>query len=187
MREGWDLTGRAALRLDGLIVGTADRELFNVPLTHLPERCAWAVTFPIASWRGDLESRPLQAHTLDAALDEVEALYPLAPWWWPARGVEAPAYRPGGALAVDIAPPPGADAVEALLWRLQSVSPINVWRVGDDVQALISQGWDERWLSILIAPPWRYIGGGMIRATWGGDLEELRAFLRQHPAPVRHS
>ena len=93
-REAWDLSGRAAIRLDGVIVGTADPELFNMPLTRLPALCSWAVTFPLASWAGDIESRPLQAHSLDAALDEVEALYPLALWWWPTRGRQGPPVRP---------------------------------------------------------------------------------------------
>ena len=89
-REGWDLTGRAAIRLDGVMVGTADPGLFNKPLSRLPALCSWAVTFPLGAWAGDIESRPLQAHSLDAALDEVEALYPLALWWWAVRGQGAP-------------------------------------------------------------------------------------------------
>ena len=89
-REGWDLSGRAAIRLDGVMVGTADPELFHMPLTRLPALCSWAVTFPLGTWSGDIESRPLAAHSLDAALDEVAARFPLASWWWAVRGQAAP-------------------------------------------------------------------------------------------------
>lgn len=89
-RRGWDLSGRAAIRLDGVMLGTSDPELFNVPVLQLPASCAWAVTFPLGTWASDLESAPLGARSLDAALDEVEARYPLASWWYAVRGEIAP-------------------------------------------------------------------------------------------------
>ena len=205
-REGWDLSGRAAIRLDGLMVGTSDGELFNVPLLKLPTLCSWAVTFPLCSWRGDLESMPLQAHTLDAALDEVEALYPLASWWWAARGQITPA-EAAYVLSAEEAPP-GASDIERDVWWIVGKLPVTVTAHEGGLLVQVQHGACSDWLRVVrsentivvgsdrrgssrkaerrISPvSWGWENPGEIWAPFDGDYAALQALLKRHPAPVR--
>lgn len=193
-REGWDLTGRAAIRLDGLMLGTSDRELFNVPVSQLPASCAWAVTFPLGAWAGDLESAPLGARSLDAALDEVEALYPLASWWWAVRGEIAPVVE-----ALIGGDSPDAGAVESDLWWLLGQVPIKViqWRDGvrvdphqDVVHTVIGEAGHKlrirsmahgSTIEVKLRASWQFCGYGALKTRWSGDFDALMARLRLHP------
>lgn len=195
-RRGWDLSGRAAIRLDGVIVGCADPELFNMPLSRLPALCSWAVTFPLCSWRGDIESRPLQAHTLDTALDEVEALYPLASWWWAARGQITPA-EAAYVLSAEEAPP-GASDIERDVWWIVGKLPVRVTAENGVLTVQVQHLKDERRLrvsgfEILVGSKriaerrastveWRWFDYGVIKAPFNGDSAALQALLEKHPA-----
>ena len=195
-REGWDFTGRAAIRLDGVMVGTADPGLFNMPLSRLPALCSWAVTFPLGAWAGDIESRPLQAHSLDAALDEVEALYPLASWWWAVRGQITPA-EAAYVLSAEEAPP-GASDIERDVWWIIGKLPVKVTAEDGVLTVQVQHLKDERRLrvsgneiligSLRIAERrastagWRFFDYGVIKAPFTGDDAALQTLLTRHPA-----